>query len=135
MSDFTITNLAELDDVAPKFGLGDVQEARFATKPLEAEQTGLSYVRMKPDQQPPFAHRHEEQEEVYLVLRGSGRVLLDGEAHDVKALDAIRVDASVVRAFESGPDGLDVVAFGAPAVSGGTNDAVMLDSHGEPMKR
>ncbi len=128
-------NLAELDDVAPKFGLGDVQEARFATKPLEAEQTGLSYIRMKPDQQPPFAHRHDEQEELYLVLAGSGRVLLDGEAHDVKALDAIRVNASVTRAFESGPDGLDVVAFGAPAVSGGTNDAVMLDSHGEPMQR
>ena len=125
MTDFTITNLAGLDDVAPRFGLGDVQEARFATKPLGAEQLGLAHVRMQPDQTPPFTHHHGEQEELYLVLAGSGWVVLDGEEYDVRALDVVRVAAAVERGFRSGPDGLEFVAFGAPAVSGGINDAVM----------
>lgn len=125
MTDFTIQNLSELEDVAPKYGLGDVQEARFATKAIGAEQLGLAHVRMQPDQTPPFTHHHGAQEELYLVLSGSGWVVLDGEEHDVRTLDVVRVAPAVERGFRSGPDGLEFVAVGAPAVSGGTNDAVM----------
>ena len=98
-------NLRDIEDAAARHGLSEMQEARFPAGDLGAEQTGLAYIRMKPDQQPPFAHRHESQEELYLVLHGSGRVLIDGEPHDVRALDAIRVAAPVSRAFESGQVG------------------------------
>ena len=127
MTDFTITNLADVDDSAPKFGIGEIQEARFATKALDAEQLGLAYIRLKPDQVSPFAHRHETQEELYVVLSGSGSVVLDEEQRDLRPLDAVRVAPSVARSFTSGPEGLDIVAFGAPALSGGSNDGEIIE--------
>lgn len=113
MSDsFTIKNLLDVDDGAPGQGLGDVLEARFPGKDLDAQQVGLSLQRIKPDARLPFGHHHDEAEEVYLVLAGSGRVKLDDEVVELKALDAVRVSPPVTRAFEAGPDGMDVLAFG-----------------------
>lgn len=109
---FTIKNLREVEDSAVRFGLGDVQEARFATRDLGAEQTGLSLQAVKPGRRHAFAHRHADAEEIYVVLSGSGRVLLDDEIADVGPLDAIRVAPQVTRAFEAGPGGLELLAFG-----------------------
>lgn len=109
---YTHTNLRDVDDVAPRFGFDSVQEARFAMAALEARDTGLAYFRIKPNQHG-LAHRHDEAEEVYVVLGGSGRVKLDGEDRDLRPLDAVRVAPNVVRAFAAGPDGLDLLAFGA----------------------
>jgi mannose-6-phosphate isomerase-like protein (cupin superfamily) len=109
---YTLKNLAEIEDSAPKSGFGDVQEARFAKDALDTEATGFSYHRVKAQQRQPFAHRHERAEEVYVVLAGSGRVKLDDEVIELRALDAIRVAPEVTRAFEAGPSGLDVLAFG-----------------------
>lgn len=110
---FTHKRLTDVKDSAPEFGLGDVQEARFARKDLDAERTGVSHYRLKPDVRSPFGHRHDEAEEVYVVLSGSGRIKLDDEIVEVEALDAIRVAPAVTRAFEAGPDGIEVLAFGA----------------------
>lgn len=112
-SPFTHMKLAEVKDSAPEFGYGDIQEARFARGDLDAEQTGLSHLRLKPDQHSPFGHKHENAEEVYVVLGGSGRMKLDDEVIEVERLDAIRVSPEVTRAFEAGPDGLEVLAVGA----------------------
>ena len=109
---YTIKNLDEVEDQAPAFGMGEIQEARFAQAALEAERTGLSLHRIKPGRRQGFAHRHDEAEEVYVVLRGSGRLKLDDEVVEVRALDAIRVAPPVTRAFEAGDDGLEVLAFG-----------------------
>jgi mannose-6-phosphate isomerase-like protein (cupin superfamily) len=110
---FTHKKLTEVKDSAPEFGMGDVQEARFAKDALDAERTGVSHHRLKPDQRTPFGHRHENAEEVYVVIRGSGRLKLDDEIIEVETLDAIRVSPEVVRAFEAGPEGLEVIAAGA----------------------
>ena len=110
---YTLKNLAAVDDAAARFGYGDAQESRFATKDLEAERTGVGYHRVKPGKRQPFAHRHDEAEEVYVVLAGSGRVKLDDEIVGIAALDAIRVAPDVTRNFEAGPDGLELLAFGA----------------------
>jgi mannose-6-phosphate isomerase-like protein (cupin superfamily) len=59
-----------------------------------------------------FGHRHENAEEVYVILAGSGRVKLDDEIVDVETMDAIRVSPEVTRAFEAGPAGIEVLAFG-----------------------
>jgi uncharacterized cupin superfamily protein len=109
---FTLKNLAEVDDSAPKFGYAEVQEARFAKDELDAEQTGLSYQRVKPGKRQAFAHRHERAEEVYVVLRGSGEAKFDDQIVELRALDAIRVAPGVTRAFQAGPDGLELLAFG-----------------------
>jgi mannose-6-phosphate isomerase-like protein (cupin superfamily) len=109
---FTLKKLTEVDDSAPRFGYAEHQEARFATKDLEAEQTGLSHHRVKPGKRQGFAHKHEDAEEIYVVVAGSGRVKLDDEIVDIEALDAIRVSPEVTRQFEGGPEGLELIAFG-----------------------
>jgi uncharacterized cupin superfamily protein len=116
MSDYTIKNLAEVENSAPKFGIENV-EARFAAGDLELQQLGLSFQRLKPGTRHPFGHRHAEQEEVYVVVEGSGRVKLDDEVADVRQWDAVRVSPGVTRAFEGGPDGIGVLAIGAHALA------------------
>ena len=109
---YTTKNLAEVKDSAPDFGLGDFQQARFANDALETQHTGFAYLRIAPDARPPFAHRHDQAEEVYVVISGSGRIKLDDDVLDIERLDAIRVAPTVTRAFEAGPEGLELLAFG-----------------------
>ena len=110
---YTHKNLREVEDSAPKFGYEEVQEARFATGDLEAEDTGVSHLRVKPGMRQGFAHKHDEAEEVYVVVSGSGRVKLDDEIVELSELDAIRVSPGVIRQFEGGPEGIELIAVGA----------------------
>ena len=125
MTDFTIKNLKrDVDDAAPKFGMAPDVEARFANKEMEATRLGISYQRLAPSARMPFGHKHAAQEEVYVILDGSGRVKLDDEVRDVAQWDAVRVGPDTVRCFEAGPDGLALLAVGAPF--GGANDAELI---------
>src|SRR5215213_8670149 len=114
---YTIKNIREIEDAAPRFGMAPDMEARFGRRELESERVGVSYERLAPGVRAPFGHRHSEQEEVYVVLGGSGRVKLDDEVVDVKKWDAVRVAPETMRNFEAGPDGLELLAVGAPATS------------------
>jgi quercetin dioxygenase-like cupin family protein len=109
---YTIKNLREVADRAPEFGLSELQEARFAGTDVEAETIGFGHHVIHPNRRQGIAHRHEAAEEVYVVLSGSGWIKLDDEVRDVRPLDAIRVAPPVTRAFEAGPDGLEVLVFG-----------------------
>ena len=109
---YTIKNLRDVQDVAPKFGYDEVQEARFPQKDLDSETVGLAFHRVKPGRRQAFAHRHREAEEIYLIISGEGRMKLDDEVIDVAPMDAIRVAPTVARAFEAGDDGLELVVFG-----------------------
>jgi mannose-6-phosphate isomerase-like protein (cupin superfamily) len=109
---FTIKNLREVEDVAPRFGFQEVQEARFAYSDLDSESVGLAFHRVKPHCRQAFAHRHKQAEEIYVVLSGRGRMKLDDEVRDVGPMDAIRVAPRVARAFEAGSDGLELLVFG-----------------------
>jgi mannose-6-phosphate isomerase-like protein (cupin superfamily) len=110
---FTHKKLTDVKDSAPEFQMGEIQEARFARGDLDAERTGVSHHRLKPGKRTPFGHKHEQAEEVYVVIAGSGRMKLDDEIIEVERLDAIRVSPEVVRAFEAGDEGLEVLAVGA----------------------
>jgi mannose-6-phosphate isomerase-like protein (cupin superfamily) len=110
-------NLRDVADSAAEHGFSNFQEARFPRSDLAAEQTGLNYLIIKPGQREPFAHRHREAEEIYVVLGGSGRVRLDDELVDLAPLDAVRVSPGVTRSFEAGSDGLELLVFG-PRVEG-----------------
>jgi mannose-6-phosphate isomerase-like protein (cupin superfamily) len=109
---YTVKNLREVEDMAAKHGFGEVQEARFPREDLEAESIGLAHIVVKPGKRQPFAHRHDQAEEVYLVLSGSGRIKLDDEIVEVGELDAIRMAPGVTRAVEAGDEGITVLAFG-----------------------
>jgi mannose-6-phosphate isomerase-like protein (cupin superfamily) len=122
MGDYTIQNLREVEDAAPKFGLAPDMEARFASRHLGLNASGASLQRLAPECTQPFGHRHQRQEELYVVLEGSGRVKLDDDVVELRALDAIRVAPQVTRAFAAGPEGLEFLAFGAPAVESAADD-------------
>lgn len=109
---YTLKKLTAVEDSAAEFGMGEIQEARFANGDLETETTGLSHHRLHPNRRQGFGHKHDNAEEVYVVLSGSGRVKLDDDILDVERLDALRVAPGVIRAFEAGPDGLEVLAVG-----------------------
>jgi mannose-6-phosphate isomerase-like protein (cupin superfamily) len=109
---YTLKKLTDVEDSAPKFGFAEIQEARFAKNDLETEHTGVSHHRLKAHKRQAFAHKHEQAEEVYVVLAGSGRVKLDDEIVELVELDAIRVAPGVIRAFEAGSEGIELLVFG-----------------------
>jgi uncharacterized cupin superfamily protein len=125
MSGYTVVNLREVEDSAEKFGFAPNVSARFARGALGLEKTGLSLQSLVPGHRGPFAHTHSEQEEVYVILAGGGRVKVGDEISEVRQWDAVRVGPGVVRMFEAGDDGLELLAFGAPS-SGGMGDVEMV---------
>jgi quercetin dioxygenase-like cupin family protein len=122
MADYTIRNLREVEDSAPKFGLAPALQARFASGELGLGESAVSLQRLAPDAVQPFGHRHKRQEELYVVTDGTGRAKLDDEIVELRTLDAVRVAPNVTRAFAAGPDGLEFLAFGAPAVGSPRDD-------------
>jgi mannose-6-phosphate isomerase-like protein (cupin superfamily) len=123
VGEFTIANLKDVEDSAVAFGLSPGLEARFAAGALDLENSGVSYQRLGPSFRLPFGHRHKQQEELYVVVGGSGRVKLDDEIRELRQWDAVRVPKETTRSFEAGPEGLELIAFGAPAT--GLGDAEM----------
>jgi quercetin dioxygenase-like cupin family protein len=109
--DYTIKNLREVEDMAAAQEFGEVQEARFAHGDLNAEQTGISLQRVKPGKRHPIAHRHDQAEEIYVVLSGSGRIKLDDRVEEIRPLDAIRIGPTVTRGLEADDEGLEFLAF------------------------
>jgi mannose-6-phosphate isomerase-like protein (cupin superfamily) len=109
---YTIKNLGDVEDVAVRGGFSEYQEARFARTALEARDTGVTLIRVRPGKRQAFGHRHENAEEVYVVLSGSGRACLDGDVVELKLRDALRVAPHVARRFEAGDDGLELLAVG-----------------------
>jgi mannose-6-phosphate isomerase-like protein (cupin superfamily) len=125
MSSYAKVNLLDLEDAvgdrAPEI------EGRFGRTLLGARDIGVSHWRYAPSYQAPMGHRHREQEEAYVVVAGSGRILLDGEVVELSQWDAVRVAPEVVRAFEAGPDGLEVIAVGGPKPEGGDGEQAAVE--------
>ncbi len=112
MSDYTQKNL--LHDVPDQAADRDYEmEARFGRSHIDSEHLGVSLFRLGPSFRIPFGHRHKEQEEVYLVVAGSGRARLEDEVVELRQWDVLRVGPSVTRALEAGPDGMEIVAIGS----------------------
>jgi mannose-6-phosphate isomerase-like protein (cupin superfamily) len=113
MSGYTKTNLLDVENQSPNFGMPSELEARFARTPLEGESLGLSLMTLAPNFRIPFGHKHEGQEEVYVITKGSARIKVETEIVEVGQWDAIRFDKDTMRDVEAGPDGVEYLAFGA----------------------
>lgn len=112
---FTHRNLREdVPDVGSNFDGPPDLEFRVGRNELELEQSGLSYQRIPPDYRFPYGHTHNEQEEVFVVVGGSGRMKLDDKIVGLKKWDAVRIPPGTWRGYEAGPDGLEILVFGAP---------------------
>lgn len=117
MSSFSTVNLLDVENVVGDRAPGI--DGRFGRKHLDSRDLGISLFRYAPNLRSPMAHSHREQEEAYVVAAGSGKVLLDDEVLELQQWDVVRVAPEVVRAFEAGPDGLDLIAVGGPKPEGG----------------
>ena len=124
MSDYTIVNLGDVENVAPKFQMPEGMDVRFPKRDLGCTTAGVGVEKLAAGVRIPFGHTHGSQEEIYVVAEGSGRVKLDDEIREVGRWDILRVGPKVMRNFEAGPDGMTVIAFGAPG--GQQNDAEMV---------
>jgi mannose-6-phosphate isomerase-like protein (cupin superfamily) len=114
MSGYTKKNLrSDVENQAPKFDMPDEMKARFARSALDGQTLGLSLFTLEPNFRIPFGHKHEGQEEVYVVIRGSGRVKVEDEIVELGEWDAIKFDMDTMRNVEAGPDGIEYLAFGA----------------------
>lgn len=118
MPDWTKTNFDELRDRSPR----DVPMSwKFAREAMQSAEIGVIRFTYEPGARMPFGHSHREQEEAYVVVAGSGRAKLDDEVIELAAWDVLRVAPAVVRSFEAGPDGLDLICIGGRRPEGGDN--------------
>jgi quinol monooxygenase YgiN/mannose-6-phosphate isomerase-like protein (cupin superfamily) len=106
-------DLSKDSELLSRYGLEDVGEARYVREPLGAMQIGLTHYRLRPGKPQGFTHRHSVVEEIYVALRGSGQITVDGQHLELQPLDAVRVAPASARELQAGPDGLEVLAFGS----------------------
>jgi mannose-6-phosphate isomerase-like protein (cupin superfamily) len=122
MSRWAKKSFDELRDVSPE----DVRiQWRFARDALRSPELGVSRFTYEPGARMPWGHRHREQEEAYVVIAGSGRARLDDEIIELRPSDVLRVAPAVIRSFEAGPEGMDLICIGGRKPEGG--DAERFD--------
>ncbi|MDX6526643.1 MAG: hypothetical protein QOI43_2154, partial [Gaiellales bacterium] len=68
MSAYTITNFNDIETPNPN----PDRDAKFARSRIGSEHLGISYFRYAPNFRGTGGHSHREQEEVYVVISGSG---------------------------------------------------------------
>ena len=115
MPGWTRKNFADITDRSPD----ETMEWRLSRDALRSRQVGVSRFTFAPGARMPYGHRHREQEEVYVIVGGSGRAKLDDQIVEVAEWDVIRVAPGVMRAFEAGPHGVDILCVGGPRPKGG----------------
>jgi mannose-6-phosphate isomerase-like protein (cupin superfamily) len=120
---YTISNLKLADDVAA--GRDIDMEGRFGRSRIDSSELGVSYFRYGPGFHSTTGHHHREQEEVYVVIAGSGRIKIDDDVHELAQWDIVRLAPEAVRALEGGPEGLEIIAVGGHKPEGG--DGVVVN--------
>jgi mannose-6-phosphate isomerase-like protein (cupin superfamily) len=114
MSDYTIVNLGDVENVAPKFQMPEGMDVRFPKRQLGCAVGGVSVHKLPAGVRQPFGHKHSQQEEIYVIAEGSGRIKLDDEVHDLRQWDILRIGPGVMRNLEAASGGITLIAFGAP---------------------
>ncbi len=110
MADVTVKKVGEMDSIF--YG-----SFKRAGDELEIGSFGMNVIDFPPDageQYPDHDHGHDDQEEVYLAQRGSGRIVIDDGAQEIP-LDTetvVRVGPSVKRKIFAGSDGMRLIALG-----------------------
>lgn len=118
-NNYAKVNFDEVEDMNARYGMQETGEARYLREDVGADTIGATLYRMRPGKRTGFGHRHETVEELYVVLAGGGRIKIDDEIVELRALDAVRVAPRAVRELEAGPDGLELLATGNHAEGDG----------------
>jgi quercetin dioxygenase-like cupin family protein len=119
MAGWTKRNFEDMKDRSP----ADVpMRWLFSRNEVGSKQLGVSRFSYEPGARMPFGHRHREQEEVYVVVAGSGRAKLEDEIVEIRVWDVVRVAPQVIRSFEAGPDGMELICIGGKRPTGGDSE-------------
>jgi mannose-6-phosphate isomerase-like protein (cupin superfamily) len=121
MPDWIKKNFQRLRDKSPRDAPMQWKMARDA---LRSPELGVSRFTYEPGARMQFGHRHREQEEIYVVVAGSGQAKLDDELIDLERWDVLRVAPAIVRSFVAGPNGLDLICIGGRKPRGGDTERV-----------
>jgi hypothetical protein len=124
MAGYTALQLNEVEDQAPNIGLPSEMQLRMARVPLNCEKCGISYQRLGPGLRAPIGHNHKVQEEIFILITGSARMKLDDDVIELKPWTAVRVAPETMRGLESGPEGAELIAVGAPNTGPGDGSYV-----------
>lgn len=96
-------------------GAGPGSAVKFVRRELGVAAFGINWIELPPDA---VGREHDEsasgQEEVYVVVRGSGVYRFDGDELAVREGDVLRVDHTTTRCPVAGPSGMTLLAIGAP---------------------
>lgn len=95
--------------------LDNVKEKQFVSRALGCKGVGLSYLRCRPGEGATYVHRHRVQEEVFVVLKGTGTIILDGKRISMPEGTIVRVSPTVYRAIGNDSD-KDVIVMALGAV-------------------
>lgn len=114
MSAYAITNFDELEGTTSA-----ERTMKFARSQIGSDHLGVSYSKFAPGFHSERGHSHREQEEVYVVISGSGRAKLNDEVVSLKQWDVLRVGPSTIRAFEAGAQGLELIIAASDRPEGG----------------
>jgi mannose-6-phosphate isomerase-like protein (cupin superfamily) len=101
MSDYSIVDADEVDDA---YAGEDVPgEFRALTKALEAEQVAVTLIRVPPhsDFEQGTGHRHDQQEELYIVTRGTLTMRFGDEVREVGLGSVVRVAPQTIRSHRN----------------------------------
>lgn len=96
--------------------LSKVKEKEFLSRPMGCKGIGFSFVRYQPGEGAGFVHRHRVQEEVFITLKGTGSIILDGRRHSMPEGTIMRVSPQVYRALgnDSKRDVVYLILGGVP---------------------
>lgn len=83
--------------LAPRPVMGKV----FLKEPLGLTGMEISFGVLPAHSAVPFLHKHRQNEEVYLFVRGKGQIQIDGDVLDVEEGTAVRVAPEGVRAWRN----------------------------------
>ncbi len=105
---YSKVNLNEIEPTGPS-GM-----VRFVRRELDLQAFGINWFELPPNAD--GVHHDEQesgQEEVNVIIRGSGTYVIDGQEIPVREGDVFRFDPETERGPKAGPDGLVMVAVGA----------------------
>lgn len=123
MGNYTALNLRQLENQGERFGLNpDELQLRMGKDPLHCANAAVSYLRLGPGYRIPFGHRHNRQEEIYVLVNGTARMKIEDDVVELEPLTAVRVAPETMRGMEGGPDGAELIAIGAPKTGSGDAD-------------
>lgn len=100
MSNFTKTELGAIKEIGKNYENGKA----FLHDLLGLTSCEISVSTLPAGIKLPFSHKHKQNEEVYIFLKGKGLMILDGEAVEVREGSCIKVLPDSARTMEAKSD-------------------------------